>query len=108
MCMKGYLKYVLIRGGVLLVKLDGLRVIIKLLVDSWDLILSVSEPRIMRMHIDQEFSPIAIYFIWQVRASQPSRVNGPIILIIYMYVCDDRSTYCNVICVSNFVLANNV
>ena len=43
MRMKDYLKYVLIRGGVLLVKLDGLLVIIKLLVDNWDLILLVSE-----------------------------------------------------------------
>ena len=85
MCMKGYLKYVLIRDGVLLVKLDGLRVIIKLLVDNWDLILSVSESRIICMHIDHEFSPIAIYFIWQARVSQPSRLNGPTFL--YVHVC---------------------
>ena len=42
--MKGYLKYVLIRGGVLSMRLDGLLVILRLLVDNWDLMLSVSEP----------------------------------------------------------------
>ena len=62
MCMKVYLKYVLIRGGVLSMRLDGLLVIIKLLVDNWDLILRVSEDRIMYMQIDQEFSPIYTIF----------------------------------------------
>ena len=58
MCMRGYLKYVLIRNGVLSMRLDGLLAIIKLLVDNWDLILSVSAARIMCMYIDQAFSPI--------------------------------------------------
>ena len=47
MCMKDYLKYVLTRDGVLSMRLDGLLVILKLLVDNWDIILSVSEARIM-------------------------------------------------------------
>ena len=40
--MRDYLKYVLIRGGVLLMRLDGLLVIRKLFVDNWDLRLLVS------------------------------------------------------------------
>ena len=51
--MRGYFKYVLIRGGVLSMKLDGLLVILKLLVDNWDLMLLVSKARSMCMHIDQ-------------------------------------------------------
>ena len=58
MCMKVYLKYVLIRDGVLSMRLDGLLVILELLVDNWDLILSVSEARIMCMHTDPKISRI--------------------------------------------------
>ena len=39
---------------------------------------------------------------WRAGASQPSRVNGPIFLYIYIYICDSHCTYRNVIRASNF------